>query len=477
MKLVNTLWQYYTNFMKKEIFKAYDIRGIYPEEIDEDAVTRIGQAYVRFLSKEWEGVKDKTVVIGCDVRESSPILKQALIEGITSQGVNVIDIGTISTDMIYFAAATLNVDGGITISASHNPAEYNGLKMVRRGATGISGDTGLKDIAEIALSNKYIALCPENGKVETKNILPEYINHVRSFINFEKLKTINFHGKKLRVLLNANFGLGGQIALKIAEGLLVEFAMINCEPDGSFPYGAPNPMLEENRIMMKKAVLENKVDLGVAWDADADRVFFYPSSGEAIEGYFIGSLLAQIILRNHPRENVLHDPRLIWANIEAISSAGGKPITYKTGHMFIKEGMRKYNAIFATEMSAHYYFRDNYYTDNGMIPFLLILNEIITTGKNIAELISTWTNKYFTPGEINFKTPNASIIMQEAEKELGVNGKIDKIDGLSVEFSKWRFNLRMSNTEPLLRLNLEAKSAELMEEKKQQLIAFIENLS
>lgn len=456
--------------MKKEIFKAYDIRGIYPTEINEDDINRIGRAYVKFLTKEWNGADGKSVVVGCDVRNSSPALKTALIEGITSQGVNVIDIGIISTDMLYFASATLEVDGGITVSASHNPAEFNGMKMVRKGAVGISGDTGLNEIATLALSSEEFTPSATPGTVKKVDIRLEYIAFIRKFIDFNNLSKVN---KKLRILINANFGPAGSIAQELVEGLPVELIKINCELSGDFPLGPPNPMLEANREMMAKAIISDRVDLGVAWDADADRVFFYTSSGVAIEGYFIGSLLAKIVLDGHRGEKVIHDPRLVWANIEAIEASGGAPIIHKTGHMFIKEAMRKHNAIFATEMSAHYYFRDFFYADNGMIPFLLIISQILSSGKTIDQLVEPWTSKYFTPGEINFKTEKAINIIESAETKFGNDGKITKIDGLSVEFKDWRFNLRTSNTEALLRLNIEATSKELMQEKLKILTDYI----
>jgi len=463
--------------MKKEIFKAYDIRGIYPEEIDEDAVNRIGQAYIKVLKEDWKDIQNKNIVVGCDVRISSPSLKQALIEGITSQGVGVIDIGTISTDMLYFALGHLNADGGIVITASHNPAEYNGLKMLRKGVIGISGDSGLKKIANLALAEKYFPQNSNPGTVTIKDLTQEYVQHIKSFIDFENLQKTNFKGAKLRILLNANYGVAGKYCSSIIDGLPIEATTINFKADGNFPDGPPNPMLENNRKQMKQTLADKNFDLGVAWDADADRIFFYLPNGEAIEGYFIGALLSTIILEGNTNEKVLHDPRLIWANLDAIKSSGGIPIAYKTGHMFIKEGMRKYNAIFASEMSAHYYFRDNYFADNGMIPLLLVLNAILKSGKTLEELLYPWTSKYFTPGEINFTVNNASHTIAKIEHKFTNLGKIEKIDGLSVEFEDWRFNLRTSNTEPLLRLNLEATSKALMEEKKAEVSKLIDTFS
>lgn len=470
----------YTHFMNKEIFKAYDIRGVYPHQIDESSVCRIGRAYIEFLKKEWGGLENKYVVVGCDVRTSSPSLKQELIRVIANEGVNIIDIGVVSTDMIYFAVSFLKADGGITISASHNPPEYNGMKMVRKNSIGISGDSGLKQIAKLALDNKFSYKKNKSGNITKKDILTEYIKHVRSFIDFEELKKKKLKGKNLKILINPNFGPAGAICQKLVEGLPIDLVCINCEPNGTFPEGTPNPMLEENREKMKEHILKHQVDLAVAWDADADRVFFYPENGEAIEGYFIGALLSQIILkrnRNEKNKIVLHDPRLIWAMQEAIESAGGEPKEYKTGHMFIKEGMRKYDAIFASEMSAHYYFRDNYYCDNGMIPFLLVLDEIFRTGKSISELVVTWTQKYFSPGEINFKTQHAKQILEKAQERYQKDAKISHIDGLSIEFSNWRFNIRTSNTEPLLRLNLEAKDQKNMIQKTKELTDFIDSFN
>lgn len=443
--------------INKTIFKAYDVRGIYPTEINEETATAIGRAYARFLSP-------KKVVIGSDVRTSSPSLKQSLIKGLTSSGVDVIDVGTISTDMLYYAVATLGADGGITVTASHNPKEYNGMKFVREGAIAISSDTGLQDIAQLTEIDE-IKNEVEEGLVSSAEILDGYIKHVLSFINPKLLKP-------LTVVTNANFGLAGQVIKQALAGTPIKIEPLNTKPDGNFPKGRPDPLIEENRQETIDLIIETGADLGIAWDADADRCFFYDENGNFIDGYYTTAILAAMMLKKFPGGKIIHDPRLTWATIDTVKEAGGIPVVNKAGHTFIKDRMRSEDAIFGGEMSAHYYFKDNFYCDNGLIPALLILEYLSVTGKKMSELADNYKNKYFISGEINSEVDNGSEIITDL-KEKYADGDQNEIDGLSVEYKDWRFNVRMSNTEPLIRLNVEAKQEDLMKTKTEELLAII----
>ena len=446
--------------IKKEIFKAYDIRGIYPEEINEETCYRIAQAYVEF-------VKPKVMVLGKDVRLSSPSLWQAAARGITDAGVDVIDIGTISTDMLYLAVAKYGFDGGITISASHNPVEYNGMKIVRERAIPISSDTGLKDILEIVLRDEKI-VHEKKGRIVQKEIMEDYLNHVRSFIEVSKIKPF-------KVVANANFGLAGEVVEKLTRDIPVEIIGINFTPDGSFPKGRPDPLIPQNREETINKIKDTGADFGVAWDADADRCFFFDEKGKFIEGYFITALLARTFLERRPGSKIIFDPRLTWANIDTVRDNGGIPIINKCGHSFFKDRMRRENAVFAGEMSAHYYFKDNFFADNGMIPFLVMLEILSTTGKTMSQLVEPLKDRYAVSGEINREVKNTKKILEGMEDQYK-DAVVDHLDGLSIEYPDWRFNVRPSNTEPLLRLNLEAKSGKLMEEKRDEVIQFIERL-
>ena len=446
--------------IKKEIFKAYDIRGIYPEEINEETCYRIAQAYVEF-------VKPKVMVLGKDVRLSSPSLWQAAARGITDAEVDVIDIGTISTDMLYLAVAKYGFDGGITISASHNPVEYNGMKVVRDEAIPISSDTGLKDILEIVLRDEKI-VHEKKGRILQKEIMEDYLNHVRSFIEVSKIKPF-------KVVANANFGLAGEVVEKLTRDIPVEIIGINFTPDGSFPKGRPDPLIPQNREETINKIKDTGADFGVAWDADADRCFFFDEKGKFIEGYFITALLARTFLERHPGSKIIFDPRLTWANIDTVRDNGGIPIINKCGHSFFKDRMRREDAVFAGEMSAHYYFKDNFFADNGMIPFLVMLEILSTTGKTMSQLVEPLKDRYAVSGEINREVKNTKKILEGMEDQYK-DAVVDHLDGLSIEYPDWRFNVRPSNTEPLLRLNLEAKSGKLMEEKRDEVIQFIERL-
>jgi phosphomannomutase len=443
-----------------KIFKAYDIRGVYNVQFDQDTAYKIGQAYSKFISP-------KKIAVGRDVRSSGEEIKSSLIRGLNDAGVDVVDIGIISTDMLYFAVAHYGFDGGIVVSASHNPREYNGFKMVRERSIAISSDTGLNDIRDLVLKEKYEVKSENKGKIEDLDIVKDYINHILSFVNANNLKP-------LKVVLSANFGMAGLVAKEILRRIPVDikFICLDCEPNGDFPKGRPDPLIPERRVETSEMVKKHKADLAVAWDADADRCFFFDENGNFIEGYFIVGLLAKTLLANNPGGKVLFDPRLTWATIETVTQAGGIPICTKAGHTFIKDRMRKEDAIFAGEMSAHYYFRDYWYADNGMIPFLMVLEILSKENKTLSEILKPVTSRYFVSGEINTLVNDPEAAMQRV-KEKYSDGKIETIDGLSIEFDDWRFNLRPSNTEPVIRLNVESMNKELMEQKRDELIPLI----
>jgi len=445
--------------MDTSIFKAYDIRGIYPEQINETMVYKIAQAYVKF-------VNPKKVILGRDVRESGSVLWQAAADGLTAAGVDVIDIGIVSTDMMYFAVVHLQTDGGITVSASHNPREYNGLKMVRSGAVPISGDSGIADIEQMVKDN-LVMQSEIKGIITQVDITNDYIDHCLSFIDISTIKP-------MELVANANFGMAGKVFEKLVAkaNLPLEIIPLNFEPDGNFPKGRPDPLIPENRSEIEQIMQHNPVDLGVAWDADADRIFFFDENAKFIDGYYIVALLSTILLVDNPGATVIIDPRMVFATRTAITSAGGRPLVNKVGHTFMKERMRAENAVFAGENSAHLYFRDNYFCDNGIIPVLLILQELSKQNKTMSELVLPWTSKVFVTGEENFKVHNTSEVI-DAIRQAFVGGKSDEIDGLSLEFVDYRFNVRPSNTEPLLRLNMEAYSPDILAKQKAKIVEII----
>lgn len=447
--------------MKKwdpEIFRALDIRGIYPSQINEQAVYDIAQAYVKF-------VKPKNVVLGRDVRWHGAKLFEAALGGFTDSGVSVINIGVISTDMLYFAVAFYGYDGGIIISASHNPAEYNGMKMVRKGSVGLSSDSGLLEIKKLALENEKETVS-KKGQIIKKDILEDYLAHIKKFTKIDNIKP-------LKIVGNANFGLAGLVVEKLTKDLPIEWIKLNWKPDGSFPKGRPDPLRPENREETIKTIKKNKADFAVSWDADADRCFFFDENGNFIEGYFITAFLAKELLKKEPGAKIISDPRLTWAVLDTIEQNNGVPIIAKTGHMFIKERMRKEDALFAGEMSGHYYFKNNFYADNGMIPFLMMLEILSHSQKKMSQLLAPYTSRYFVSGELNFEVENKEEIIRKIEKQYK-KGKIERMDGLSIEFDrKWRFNLRASNTEPLLRLNIEASDKKLLQDKTLEIVHLI----
>ncbi|MDO8583248.1 MAG: phosphomannomutase/phosphoglucomutase [bacterium] len=446
------------------IFKSYDVRGVYPKDFNEDAAYVITQTYIKLHSP-------KKVILGRDVRESGESLFNSSLKAFLDAGVDVIDIGVVSTDTFYYAAGALPVDGGITISASHNPREYNGMNFCRAGADPISSESGLYDIRDLAIKDQSPIVSDKKGQAEKQDVTNDFLKMVTSFADLSNLKPV-------KIVANGNFGVDVMLLQKaVADyNLPITIIPLNDKPDGTFPKGPPNPLLPENRKEFLDLILKEKADLGVSWDADGDRCFFADEKGNFIEGYFTTAILSEEILKKHPGSKVILDPRLVWATTEAIKNAGGIPIISKPGMTVIAARMKKEDAVFGGEMSSHFYFRDNFYRDNGLIPLFLILEMMAKYNKPLSELASVFTSKYFTPGEINFETEKKDEIISAFEEKFK-DGKIEHIDGLSIEYPQWRLNLRKSNTEPLLRLNLEARNNELMEQKKKELVSLIKSLS
>jgi len=434
-----------------ESFRAYDIRGVYPTDLDEEAYYRIAKAYT-FL------FHPRTMVVGMDARESSPQLKKALTAGFVDAGVNVVDIGGITTDMLYYAVGSSDYSGGIVVSASHNPKQYNGAKMVREKAAAISSETGLFDIRDALKAEKDKTVASDaKGKVENKDVLKGYIEHVLSFIDRDVIKPFT-------LIANANFGYVCYGAQLIADKLGLKLITLNFEPDGTFPKGPPDPMLPENRAETEHLTKESHVDFAAIWDADADRCMFLDEKGDFISGAYITAMLADILLTKHGGHNkIIFDPRVIWPTIKVCEQHGAQPIISKSGHAFIKDRMRKENAIFAGEMSAHYYFRENFFADNGMIPFLLILEHLSRSEKRFSEVMRPYMEGHYMSGELNYRVEDAQKTITAVKDRFNKEGQEDFTDGYSLETNDWRFNIRPSNTEPLLRLNIEARKPGLVE--------------
>ncbi len=430
-------------------FKAYDIRGKLGEELNEEIAYRIGRAFAQYL-------KAKTIVVGGDIRLTSNAIKLALANGIMDAGADVLDIGMSGTEEVYFASFHLDVDGGAEITASHNPIDYNGMKLVGRGALPISGDSGLNEIEDLANSQDFDEV-EKKGTLSKISILDDYIEHLLGYVATNKLKP-------LKLVVNAGNGAAGHVidAIELCfkeQGVPVEFIKIHHQPDGNFPNGIPNPILKENRKSTSDAVIANRADMGIAWDGDFDRCFLFDENGEFIEGYYIVGLLAEAFLNKNSNEKIIHDPRLTWNTIDIVEKAGGIAIQSKTGHAFIKERMRKENAVYGGEMSAHHYFRDFSYCDSGMIPWLLISELVSKSGKPLSKLVGDRIAAYPCSGEINYKVNDAKAsIKAVTEHFASLNPIIDEADGINMEFANWRFSLRSSNTEPLLRLNVEARA-------------------
>jgi phosphomannomutase len=440
-------------------FKAYDIRGKVPSELNVELAYKIGRAYSKLINA-------KKIVIGYDIRESSKEISQALKEGLNDSGVNVIDIGLCGTEMVYFATPFFDADGGIMITASHNPPEYNGMKFVKRDSVPVGYASGLNEVEKMIINNNFDPVSEIKGKNQEVDIINDFISNLKKFYTPEKIKPY-------KVVVNAGNGCAGLALDALEKHLPIKMIKIFNEPDSKFPNGVPNPLLPENRQATIDAVKNHNADLGVAWDGDYDRCFFFDEQGNFIEGYYIVGLLAKSILINHPGEKIVHDPRLIWNTLDIVKKYNGVPVQSVSGHAFIKEKMREVNAIYGGEMSAHHYFRDNAYSDSGMLPFLLVLQLMSEENKKLSQLVGEMILAYPCSGEINSTIENPKAKLEEIEK-IFCDGKIDKTDGLSVEYEDWRFNLRMSNTEPIIRLNVEARGdKELMKLKTEELLKLI----
>jgi len=440
-------------------FKAYDIRGKVPGELNTDLAYKIGRVYSKYVSAN-------KIVVGRDIRKSSDEISEALIRGINDSGADVIDIGLCGTEMVYFATPHFDADGGIMITASHNPPEYNGMKFVKSDSVPVGYDSGLNKVEQMIIDNTLGDVSEKKGTVRVEDVMSVFIENLNQFYDPAKID-------KLKIVVNGGNGCVGAALDAIEDKLPIEMIKVFTDPDSDFPNGVPNPLLPENRKPTIEAVIKNEADLGVAWDGDYDRCFFFDEKGNFIEGYYIVGLLAKSILKNHPGENIVHDPRLVWNTLNIVEKAAGKAVVSKSGHAYIKEKMREVNAIYGGEMSAHHYFRDNAYSDSGMIPFLLVLQLMSEEKKKFSELVDEMIAAYPCSGEINSTIDHPAAKIKEVEEKYS-DGKIDKLDGLSVDYDDWRFNLRMSNTEPILRLNVESKGdVKLMKNKTKELLKII----
>jgi phosphomannomutase len=442
-------------------FKAYDVRGRVPDQLNEDIARRIGRAYA-------EIIKPQQVVVGHDIRLSSEAIKAALTEGLLEQGVDVYDIGLCGTEGIYFATSHAGMDGGIAVTASHNPKDYNGMKFVREESRPISADTGLLDIKRLAEENEFVAAATP-GQLHSLDTDEAYIEHLLSYVDVASLKP-------LKIVVDAGNGGAGRVIDMLEPHLPFEFIKLHHEPDGNFPNGVPNPLLPENRTAAIAAVREHGANLGIGWDGDFDRCFFYDESGEFIEGYYLVGLLAQAFLKREPGARIVHDPRLTWNTVEIVKQLGGEPVQTKCGHAFIKERMRNENAAYGGEMSAHHYFRDFAFCDSGMIPWLLVTGLISESGQSLSSMVAERVAAYPCSGEINRSVEDAGAVLSRVGYRYRADAVLEEdVDGLSMDMGQWRFNLRMSNTEPVVRLNVESRGDRaLMEEKTRDLLALIE---
>ncbi|HEY7288407.1 MAG TPA: phosphomannomutase/phosphoglucomutase [Vicinamibacterales bacterium] len=447
--------------LEPDIFKAYDVRGVYPTEVNEDAARAIGAGFIAYL-------KARRIAVGRDMRTSSPSLAAAFIDGVTSQGADVVDYGMIPTDMLYFAVASDGLDGGVQVTASHNPKQYNGMKMVRQEALPLSGEAGISDIRDMIAADRLPVPAAKRGQVTSRNVLDAYIAHVMGFIDPSVIRPFN-------VVLDAGSGMAGLIAPRLFERLPCKTTRLCFDIDGTFPNHEANPLIEENRRDITERVIKEKADIGIAWDGDADRCFFITGTGEFVSGDFVTALLAEAFLMRHPGASVIYDLRASYAVRDVVARYSGVALMNRVGHAFIKQRMRETNAIFGGEVTGHYYFRDNFYADNGFIPALLMLELMSKKGKSLHELLEPLTAKYFISGEINTKLASMNLVPEKLDTIAAkyADAKQYKLDGLSVEYNDWHFNVRPSNTEPLLRLNLEAQTKAMMEAKRDEVLAVI----
>jgi phosphomannomutase len=443
-----------------KVFKAYDVRGVYPSELDEEGAYAIGRAFV-------EVFEPKKIAVGHDMRVSSPSMAEAVIRGASEAGADVLELGLVGTEMVYFAVGELGLDGGVAVTASHNPKEYTGMKIVRRGALPVGGESGLLDIRDraLALSDRSEGLTP--GQVRPYDIWEQYVERVLSFIDPSAVKP-------LKVVIDAANGMAGVMLPRVLERLpQVETVRCYFEPDGTFPNHQPNPLLPENREFIVRKTLEEQADFGVAFDGDADRCFFVDDAGEFVPGDFVTALFAELLLEKEPGVKIIYDVRASWAVPETIERAGGIPLMNRVGHAFIKHRMREEDAAFGGEVSGHYYFRDFSQADSGVVPFLLMLELLSKRGQKLSEILRPFRETYFITGELNTPVPDVATKLQELEERFGQEGKVSHLDGVSIDAEDWHMNVRPSNTEPLLRLNLEARSKELMERKRDEVVEAI----
>jgi phosphomannomutase len=442
-----------------KVFKAYDVRGIYPTELDEDGAHAIGRAYM-------EQFEPRRIAVGRDMRVSSPSMAAALIRGATEGGADVLDLGLVGTEMVYFAVGELELDGGVAVTASHNPKEYTGMKIVRRGALPVGGDSGLLDIRDRALALGDPSGDQTPGEVQEYDVWPAYVERVLSFVDVSAIKP-------LRVVIDAANGMAGVMLPPVLERLPIEAIRHYFEPDGTFPNHEPNPLLPENREFIVEQTTSEGADFGVAFDGDADRCFFVDDEGDFVPGDFVTALLAESVLEKSPGGKIIYDVRASWAVPETIEGAGGTPLINRVGHAFIKHRMREEGAVFGGEVSGHYYFREFSQADSGVVPFLLMLELISRRGEKLSQILRPYRDRYFITGELNTPVPDVALKLEELEDRFGPQGEVSHLDGISVTADEWHFNVRPSNTEPLLRLNLEARSEDLMEQKRDEVLDVI----
>jgi phosphomannomutase len=443
-----------------KVFKAYDVRGIYPSELDEEGAYAIGRAFV-------EVFEPKRIAVGHDMRVSSPSMAEAVIRGASEAGADVLDLGLVGTEMLYFAVGELGLDGGVAVTASHNPKDYTGMKIVRRGALPVGGESGLLEIRDRALSLSDTTRGLTPGQVQKYDIWQQYVERVLSFVDVEAIKP-------LKVVIDAANGMAGVMLPPVLERLpQVETVRCYFEPDGTFPNHEPNPLLPENREFIVRKTLEEQADFGVAFDGDADRCFFVDDSGEFVPGDFVTALFAELVLEKEPGAKIIYDVRASWAVPEMIERAGGIPLVNRVGHAFIKHRMREEHAAFGGEVSGHYYFRDFSQADSGVIPFLLMLELLSKRGQKLSEILGPFRDTYFITGELNTPVPDVAVKLQELEERFGKEGRVSHLDGISIDAEDWHMNVRPSNTEPLVRLNLEARSKQLMERKRDEVLEVI----
>jgi phosphomannomutase len=445
--------------LEPKVFKAYDVRGIYPTELDEEGAYAIGRAYVA----EFEPRK---VAVGRDMRTSSPAMAQAVIDGAADAGADVLDLGLVGTEMLYFAVGDLELDGGVEVTASHNPKEYTGMKIVRRGALPVGGESGLLEIRDRALNISGRPASERRGPVEPHDIWPAYVDRVLSFVDLDAIKP-------LRIVIDAANGMAGTMLPPVLDRLPVEAVRCFFEPDGTFPNHEPNPLLPENREFIVRRTLEERADFGVAFDGDADRCFFVDDTGEFVPGDFVTALLAESVLQKEPGAKVIYDLRASWAVPETVKQAGGVPLMNRVGHAFIKHRMREEGAAFGGEVSGHYYFREFSQADSGVVPFLLMLELVSKKERKLSEILADYRRRYFLTGELNTPVADVTLKLQQLEERFGREGRVSHLDGISIDADEWHMNARPSNTEPLLRLNLEARTPELMERKRDEVLEAI----